>query len=643
MALGRRIVLLIVLAAALAASCYVGGTRARVEQSNRAVELVVDYDEVEQIAASSGKSTVEVLSRFKDAGVTGVAVSEITFGDAIDAGLLIPFGPRLYGVEPYLGSSVFQQLMMALPNLWSRQVTDMPSRIGAPKLLSKSKLALPRNLPLNYIKQVPVGIPEYAVQAIRQAGLEVVARPINYPGATPEAIDEKLEWLRRCGITKVIFQGDQVLGFRGAVKNTAQFMKRHGICYGRVEFSKQKGDLDIARKIPQLTLMVHSIPQNEMPTLDEPTIVERFRKAVREREVRFCYVRLFAIASADMLNANAEYISAIAKSIENAGYEMKAAHPLAKVSVPRLVRIVVGVGVGAGVVLLIFALIDVSVLGAVLWTVLALALCAGLSLLGSLGLKIDAFIAALVFPTMAGVLAVQGAPAKPTRNPMALAQAIVRLVAAVAVVAAGGLLIVGLLSDRAFMLRIDQFFGVKIAHIFPVLALAVLFAGGVIWQRNTWREQKLVFAENVAETARNSVLWWQAVGLIAVIVIVAIMVFRSGNEGIEVSSFELKLRSILDRVLFVRPRTKEFLLGYPALLLGLVFAIRGLRRWAAPLVVLGSIGLVSALNTFCHIHTPLVVSGMRLANGLVTGLLVGLVGYLILRHLPEGQAGKPTG
>ena len=86
--------------------------------------------------------------------------------------------------------------------------------------------------------------------------------------------------------------------------------------------------------------------------------------------------------------------------------------------------------------------------------------------------------------------------------------------------------------------------------------------------------------------------------------------------------------------MLVRPRTKEFLIGYPALIAGIAFALRGRRQWAAPLIVIGSIGLVSALNTFCHIHTPIHLSLMRVFNGAVVGILLGIVFYGLIRRLP---------
>ncbi len=148
--------------------------------------------------------------------------------------------------------------------------------------------------------------------------------------------------------------------------------------------------------------------------------------------------------------------------------------------------------------------------------------------------------------------------------------------------------------------------GVKAAHLLPVVALAILYVGQVAWKSDKWAAQKQRFWTSLRGAASDPVLIWQAVGMLAALVIVGLMVARSGNDsGVGVSSVELRFRSILDKVLYVRPRTKEIFIGYPALLAGIAFALRGRRQWAAPLVVVGSVGLISALNTFCHIHTPI--------------------------------------
>jgi len=80
---------------------------------------------------------------------------------------------------------------------------------------------------------------------------------------------------------------------------------------------------------------------------------------------------------------------------------------------------------------------------------------------------------------------------------------------------------------------------------------------------------------------------------------------------------------LLDNLLGVRPRTKEFLLGHPLLLLLFYLGFRDNRF--QPLLLAGVIGQVSLVNTYAHIHTPLLVSLLRSFNGLWLGIIGGLV------------------
>jgi len=91
----------------------------------------------------------------------------------------------------------------------------------------------------------------------------------------------------------------------------------------------------------------------------------------------------------------------------------------------------------------------------------------------------------------------------------------------------------------------------------------------------------------------------------------------------------------------VRPRTKEFLIGHPALFVGIALLLTRRRGWGLPLVVLGVLGQVSLLNTFCHIHTPLNVSILRAVNGLVLGLLLGIAAWLLFAR-PHGKESDPS-
>jgi hypothetical protein len=114
---------------------------------------------------------------------------------------------------------------------------------------------------------------------------------------------------------------------------------------------------------------------------------------------------------------------------------------------------------------------------------------------------------------------------------------------------------------------------------------------------------------------------------------IGILVARSGNFTLPVPGFEKNLRGFLETVLFVRPRTKEFLIGYPFLLLAATFYLRGQRQWLWLLAAIGAIAPISVFNTFSHIHTPVMISIIRTLNGLVLGLVIGaLVVYITDRY-----------
>ena len=124
---------------------------------------------------------------------------------------------------------------------------------------------------------------------------------------------------------------------------------------------------------------------------------------------------------------------------------------------------------------------------------------------------------------------------------------------------------------------------------------------------------------------------------------VLLWLLRSGNEGIlPVSLAELRLRAWLDEAFFARPRFKEMLLGYPALVL--LAATKGCRptvalspRWRLVLLVAAGVGQVSLVNSFCHAHTPLAVSLLRTFHGLWMGTVVGLGAWGLSRAFRQAR------
>lgn len=51
----------------------------------------------------------------------------------------------------------------------------------------------------------------------------------------------------------------------------------------------------------------------------------------------------------------------------------------------------------------------------------------------------------------------------------------------------------------------------------------------------------------------------------------------------------------------------------------------GYKKEYLPFLLIASIGQVSLVNTFAHIHTPIFISVLRTLNGLWIGIVIGLI------------------
>ena len=321
-------------------------------------------------------------------------------------------------------------------------------------------------------------------------------------------------------------------------------------------------------------------------------------------------------------------------------------------------------------------------LGLVLaWALPVLATLAGGDSGLVLGVQLLAGLAAaLTFPILAVGLALRLGPGRPAGAGRDLdlgqgrvgglagalrAALFAALVAGVAT--AGGLLIAAIGSNTSFMLRLTMFLGTKLSLLLPPVLAGFLFLGMVglysdgaganrteagrpeagrpeAGRRPEGRAERVAgrsFLERgLRELQRimNENVTFVHVFVFGLAAFAAlILVMRSGNfPTLGISGLELKVRAFLQQALLVRPRTKEFLIGYPALVLLFWWGPRWRQdarwRWAAlVLTVAAAVGLTSIGNTFAHQHIPVSVSLLRTVNGLVLGLPIGLALVVVAR------------
>jgi hypothetical protein len=186
-------------------------------------------------------------------------------------------------------------------------------------------------------------------------------------------------------------------------------------------------------------------------------------------------------------------------------------------------------------------------------------------------------------------------------------------------------IVAGLLTGWTFMMAADVFTGVKVAQLVPVL-LAALFMWRFDRPVRSWRATA---RELWAWSAQPLLLRYAGVVLLVGLAAVVLLA-RSGNFGLPLLGIEERLRTVLEDLLVARPRTKEYLIGHPALVLAGTAVALGWRAWVLPLAAVAAVGQGGIVNSFSHIHTPLLYTVWRTVNALWLGGVIGTLAAALL-------------
>jgi hypothetical protein len=658
----RRVCLLLIVVSLLASAGALF-LRIRAERSSRAVDVVLDYHELVGLAGLHGLQVEEVLSRMRAAGATAVALPEETLESLERQGRLAlePWSPNAFGHIAHLFMSGPEYALRA------RQQPVLLVRATDPAVADFVYAGLARSYsPANLLRRSSaeellvvgerelvsdrgLGLYPPTVRRIQAAGLRVMPRLRSGSGFTDAQLTASLAAaaatlgapVRGGARGVVVFDGDMLPGYRDYMPLLAEELTRHGLVYGAVEFAKQKGDAQLGQALDGRLVRVHSISLGELATLSPGQVLDRFVLAVKDRNIRLLYVHLPPLASDDALVAAGDYVKALADEIRAAGFVVAAsspAHPFTPFTVPWPVRALIFLGGGAGLLGWLLQLLPgrLPVVGLRrLWAVLAIGLLGAIgaaAVVPSLGRQVFGLLAAVSFPLLSLTWAYgQLAALAAARPPQALARGIRLLLTATMISLIGGLLVAAMMADAKLLVKVGQFAGVKLALVVPLLGIIglVLIGGPALPTEELSAFVARARARVQATLAQPVYLWGILAGVVALLVLLLVLV-RSGNDAPSaVSGVELQIRALLEQGLVARPRTKEFLIGHPALILAAVVAARGGWGPALVLLVIGGIGQVDVVNTYCHAHTPVILSLLRTANGLWVGILLTCLGWAL--------------
>jgi hypothetical protein len=191
----------------------------------------------------------------------------------------------------------------------------------------------------------------------------------------------------------------------------------------------------------------------------------------------------------------------------------------------------------------------------------------------------------------------------------------------------GGMFVSGLFYDISFMLVLNHFYGVSILHLLPIVIVAIYI---MFFNKKQTAVERFESAKKIL--TQPIYLYWVILAGFAGILIFYYL-SRTGNAG-QTIELEITVRKFLESTLGVRPRIKEFLFAHPLFIFASYLAFK--YKHAVFLYIFAVMGQLSIVSSFTHLHTPIIVSTLRVVYGMVGGILVGLLLILLWNVVVKG-------
>lgn len=620
----------LLVAIAVICSFTLWGQRLQSEADYKNVQMVVNYNDIVALANGNDMTQEVLAAQLQQRGVSAVLYKEWSLGDLANNGqIALQLGGTIQNTNFYhrvspevpvneatlyvaiLDSSIAEQVerhvlqKVAGSVLYPGEVTVITIPVMVPTGDMEVSNVMAK------VKDIGVGFNQDGIARMASLGFYTVPQLRSWDNPTDESLRAATDEIKAMpNLAYLLFNDKELPGYPDSVRTIADLLKDSEgntlVPIGSIEFSDQKGLNQLGILLNKDLIRLHTISNSEMSKFEPDTALDRWMLAARERNMRSLLIRFFDITSpGSALEENLDYLESIQTGLLQSGFHLDQPYEKpASIDVRNVVLYLIGIGVAAGVMLILLEMrlpklgVAALVLGTICWIGL-------LQISPVLAKKMMALLSVITFPTLSCLLVM-----KPERR--SVGKSVLALLVMCALSYIGAVLMVGLLADVLFMLKLDSFAGVKVAHVIPIIAVPFIL---YIW--NT--EKPLTTVKQLLD----KVLDYKWAALFAIVAVAGfIYISRTGNTTAELSAGEAAMRSFLNDVMGVRPRSKEFLIGYPFTLL-LFWLGASRRNWI--LTIPAIIGQVSLVNTYAHIHTALLISLQRSLNGLVLGIVLGLL------------------
>lgn len=660
-------ILWVILLAALIGSAGGFWLRYSNEAANRTVVTAVDYREFSKAANFAERDVQTVLDDLQSAGVENIAIKETTVRDMAERGeiglySIAEFSASMKSyrddiwprIQPFIQSestnpsnriivssspatSAF--LKERLEARFTEKELSQFSLAGKDYFLLRTELIPQARTTTSNTDSLPpifdarLGFDESLLDKLTQQGFHIVLMPGQNRGSNTAYLDEYRQVVDKYDVNILVFDGGQVPGYPDDLDALQGLVEDENLTLGIIETSvqlgymEQKGIDEIMEAAGYPINRVYSTRNDEFLT-DVNERYYRWVRAVVDRGIRVMYVvpfndqKLSFEQNLDETNAKlAAFHETIASKDFTIGNELP---PLSSQIPGPLHWTMVAVSLWLAGCLYLAYLLKLTRKPLYLFIMAGAVLAALVGWKGSVTLApVYALAAAILYPTLASLIWIIYLRDNREKDGM-FKQILISLAILLGVNLLGAYTIISSLADIRYIMNVELFRGVKLAFLAPLMLFVVnylaVFSGeeGVIRYIAGWlRRSPTYFALFLAFVAVLALYYY---------------VGRSGHTaGVAVSGLELRLREVLETIFLARPRFKEILIGYPALM-ALVYLYRRypFRELVLVLGLAVMMGSISTVNSFSHVFTAVTISASRTLAGVLVGVAIGLMVMLAL-------------
>ncbi len=674
--------------------------RVGIERQYKTAEIILDYNEMKKFANSSEKDLGWWFKEFKEYGAQSAAVQEETIKLLIESGkplraeivshLIENFGWQddynaeiVHMVEENRIDSNDVIVTTENKDLYDYLISGLTERYGkgffdtyifdnvyyivlkgtdddvyygeTTKVINVRGQGIyeSREVLDSRLLNIGVGYDDKKINLIKDSGLDVILRPINFPSYNEKLTDVYKAANERYGLEPRIYllHGRETLGYPENEDALLDYIKEKNMAIGLVESGNQREHLEADglnelvedsgySAIRVFTMWDYVRQRNKYYNYEGAEEIENTMfRAITERNVRAIYFKPFFESedSIKYLTDAAEYertFKNLEMRLNEHNIQLGKAEAIKDFHIGSKRIAVLAFGITLASVFLFIKMFNIKNKKADYLYMLSIPAAFAPIVARNVAEKGFSFIAAVVFSGLGiyfftmQIKKIYESSEKYSKFKI-IVRSIVILSASVAISLIGAVFVDSMLADVKYFLEMDIFRGVKAAQILPFGIFAIMFLVYFIDEssENSFRD----VVKTLINLLKKDIKVYMAIIAGAAGVAFYIYISRTGHEtNIQPSAIEMITRNFMEYVLLARPRTKEFLIAFPAIFGAVYAACKKSKFFTGMFMFISAIGASSVINTFSHLRTPVYLSLARTAIALGFGIAAGCIAIIVI-------------